>query len=155
MARPQILLKLADAPETTGVSANRPSIHPNSIVVDAQPVHKLEPFLLSTVYQPDMTVRRRVRGLCYDENVRKQVTWRHGVAFLRHVVPAVVKPIHALWNQMIGFLFLSFGAIFALRTARYMMSHDIMRSAVAGAATAIMAWYGIGSFLRARKISRS
>jgi len=102
-----------------------------------------------------MTVRRRVRGLCYDENVLKQVTWRHGVAFLRHVVPAVAKPIHALWNQMIGFLFLSFGAIFALRTAHYMISNDPGRAAVAGVATAIMAWFGIGSFLKARKISRS
>ena len=155
MARPQILLKLADAPETTGVSANRPSIHPNSIVVDARPVHKLEPFLLSAVYQPDTTARGEGSQLCYDRKVRKQVTWQHGVAFLRHVGPAVVKPIHALWNQMIGFLFLSFGAIFGLRTARYMMAHDTMRSAIAGVATAIMAWYGIGSFLRARKISRS
>jgi hypothetical protein len=56
---------------------------------------------------------------------------------------------------MIGFLFISFGAIFGLRTAHYMLSHDAMRSAVAGVATAIMAWHGIGSFLRARKISRS
>jgi hypothetical protein len=77
------------------------------------------------------------------------------VAFLRHVVPAVAKPIHALWNQVIGFLFISFGAIFALRTARYVWSHDIMRSAIAGLATAIMAWFGVGSFLKARKISRS
>lgn len=77
------------------------------------------------------------------------------MSFLRHVVPAVVKPLHALWNQLIGFLFISFGAIFGLRTARYMMSHDTGRSLVAGAATAIMAWYGIGSLLRARKISRS
>jgi hypothetical protein len=102
-----------------------------------------------------MTVRGRGGGLCYDKKVQKQVTWRLGVKFLRHVVPAVVKPIHALWNQMIGFLFLSFGAIFALRTARYMMSHDTGRSLVAGVSTAIMAWFGIVSFLRARKISRS
>ena len=102
-----------------------------------------------------MTMRGLGGGLCYDKKVRKQVTWRHGVAFLRHVVPAVVKPIHALWNQMIGFLFISFGAIFGLRTAHYMLSHDAMRSAVAGVATAIMAWHGIGSFLRARRISRS
>jgi hypothetical protein len=87
--------------------------------------------------------------------VPKLLTWRNGVAFLRHVVPAVVKPIHALWNQMIGLLFLSFGAIFALRTARYMMSHDTMRSLITGVSAAVMAWFGIGSFLRARKISRS
>ncbi|MGO9230775.1 MAG: hypothetical protein ACLQKA_16410 [Bryobacteraceae bacterium] len=87
--------------------------------------------------------------------MRKQFGWQQGVAFLRHVVPAVVKPIHALWNQVIGFFFLSFGAIFGFRTARYACSHDIMHSGVAGIATAIMAWYGIGSFLKARKISRS
>src|SRR5208283_1490628 len=55
------LLNIADAPETTGVPATRPSIHPNSIVVDTQPVHKLEPFTLSTVYQPDITVRWQAR----------------------------------------------------------------------------------------------
>jgi len=74
---------------------------------------------------------------------------------LRHLVPAVVKPIHSLWNEVIGFLFLSFGAIFALRTARYLWSHDTMRGLLAGGCTAIMAWYGIASFRKARKISRS
>lgn len=77
------------------------------------------------------------------------------MAFLRHVVPAVVKPIHALWNQLIGFLFLIFGVIFGLRTASWAWSHDLLRSGVGGVATAIMAWYGIGSFLKARRISRS
>ena len=77
------------------------------------------------------------------------------MAFLRHVVPAVAKPVHALWNQVIGFLFLSFGAVFGLRTAHYVLSHDTARSLIAGSATAIMAWYGIGSFLKARRISRS
>lgn len=87
--------------------------------------------------------------------MRKQPAWQQGAAFLRHVVPAVAKPIHALWNQVIGFLFLSFGAIFGLRTAHYAWSHDILRSGVAGVATAVMAWYGVGSFLKARRISRS
>ena len=102
-----------------------------------------------------MTGRGLSGGLCYDKDVLKHVTMRHGVAFLRHVVPAVVKPIHALWNQMIGFLFLSFGVIFALRTTHYVLSHDTMRALIAGFPTAIMAWFGIGSFLKARKISRS
>jgi len=102
-----------------------------------------------------MIARRGIVRPCYDRLVARQLSWRHGVAFLRHVVPAVVKPIHALWNQVIGFLFLSFGAIFGIRTAHYAWSHDTMRSVVAGVATAIMAWYGIGSFLKARKISRS
>jgi hypothetical protein len=93
--------------------------------------------------------------LCYDKEVRKPTAWQQGGAFLRHVVPAIVKPIHALWNEVIGFLFLSFGAIFAIRTARYAWSHDVMRSAIAGVCTGIMAWYGIASFRKARKISRS
>jgi hypothetical protein len=83
------------------------------------------------------------------------VGWQQGVAFLRHVVPAVVKPIHALWNQVIGFLFLMFGVIFGLRTASWAWSHDILRSGAGAIATAIMAWYGIASFLKARRISRS
>ena len=74
---------------------------------------------------------------------------------LRHVLPAVLKPIHALWNEVIGFLFLSFGTIFAFRTVRYVWSHDSMRALIAGVCTAIMAWYGVTSFRKARKISRS
>ena len=42
-----------------------------------------------------------------------------------------------------------------MRTARYMWSHDATRALIAGAATAIMGWYGIVSFWKARKISRS
>ena len=96
-----------------------------------------------------------MRRLCYDKGVGKQSAWRQGGAFLRHVVPAIVKPVHTLWNEVIGFFFLSFGAIFGIRTARYLWSHDTMRGLVAGVCTGIMAWYGIASFRKARKISRS
>lgn len=102
-----------------------------------------------------MTLRGSARRLCYDKEVRKQSAWQQGGTFLRHVVPAVVKPVHALWNEVIGFLFLSFGAIFAIRTARYAWSHDTLRALISGVCTAIMAWYGIASFRKARKISRS
>ena len=87
--------------------------------------------------------------------MRKLLSWQQGVAFLRHVVPAVIKPIHAIWNQFIGMVFLLFGAVFGLRMAHYVWSHDVGRSVVTGAAAAIMAWFGIGSFLKARRISRS
>ena len=30
--------------------------------------------------------------------------------FLRHVVPGVVRPLHALWNEVIGFLFIVIAA---------------------------------------------
>ena len=89
------------------------------------------------------------------ESVSKQQVLRQGGAFLRHVVPAIVKPLHTLWNEVIGFFFLAFGTIFGFRTARYLWAHDNMRALVAGICTAIMAWYGFTSFRKARKISRS
>jgi hypothetical protein len=80
---------------------------------------------------------------------------RQGRTFLKHVVPAVVKPMHSLWNEVIGFLFCSFGVIFGGKTIIYMRHGDTARTFIAGCCTLLMAWYGISSFLRARKISRS
>ena len=103
------------------------------------------------------------------EDVWKRFTVQQGVRygheFVRHIVPAVMKPARTLWNEVIGFLFLSFAAIFAFKTVRYGMDFvkagpeggtgDLIRVAMAGFCTFIMAWYGISSFLRARRISRS
>jgi vacuolar-type H+-ATPase subunit I/STV1 len=75
--------------------------------------------------------------------------------FVRHIVPAVIKPVHALWNELIGFIFLCMGVIFGFYTARYAIKGDSARMFVAGLATCIMLGYGISSFRRARKISRS
>ena len=90
---------------------------------------------------------------------------RHGKEFARHVVPAVVKPARTLWNQFIAFLFLCFGIIFGFRTVRLAMEYSnasgtegmgpLLRLIAAGFCTALMLWFGIGSYLRARKISRS
>ena len=74
---------------------------------------------------------------------------------MRHVVPAVIKPARTLWNQIIGFLFLSLGAIFGLNSLRYAYKGNTLGVILAGIATAIMAYHGVSSFLRARKISRS
>lgn len=80
---------------------------------------------------------------------------RYGRSFVKHVVPAVVKPLHSLWNEVIGFLFCSFGAIFGFKAINYLRHGDTVRTFIAACCTLIMAWYGISSFLRARKISRS
>jgi len=80
---------------------------------------------------------------------------KHGRTFVKHVVPAILKPARTLWNEVIGFLFLSFGAIFGFHATRYALHGDIPRAVIAGGCTVIMAWYGVSSFLRARKISRS
>jgi hypothetical protein len=94
-------------------------------------------------------------AVCYDVGVRTERVVRVGTQFVRHMVPAIIRPAHALWNQVIGFIFLSFGGIFGISAVRYAIKGDTLRLTVAGLCTLIMAWYGITSFLKARRISRS
>jgi hypothetical protein len=77
--------------------------------------------------------------------------------FLHHILPAIVRPIRVLWNQLIGFIFLVLAAFVALgswrRTASDSQSLLIM---VVGFGFAVfLASFGIASLWRARKISRS
>jgi hypothetical protein len=74
---------------------------------------------------------------------------------VKHIVPAVIKPARTLWNEVIGFFFLCLGVMFGFGTVRAALHHDVLRALAAGLCTMLMAWYGITSFLRARKISRS
>jgi hypothetical protein len=83
-----------------------------------------------------------------------------GYQFVRHVVPAVVRPAHSLWHEVIGFLFLALATIpvpSAIKTIRQLESGKggVLRLVVTVAFVTIMAGYGISSFRRARKISRS
>ena len=90
---------------------------------------------------------------------------RHGGKLLKHIVPAIVKPLHSLWNEVVGFFFLSFAAVFLFRTFAYYRSYtqapaaaapnELMRVIVSCFFGLVMAWFGVSSFLRARKISRS
>ena len=75
--------------------------------------------------------------------------------FVRNIVPAIVKPAHALWNEVIGSIFVCLAIMFGSYTVRYAIKGDSGRLVVAGLATCIMLGYGISSFRRARKISRS
>ncbi len=90
---------------------------------------------------------------------------RQGEVFVKHVVPAVVKPARVLWNQFIGFLFLCFGVIFGFKTTHLVLQYgkpsptdgmgDFWRLVIAGGCTLVMLGFGAASFLRARRISRS
>ena len=75
--------------------------------------------------------------------------------FLGHVVPGIIKPVHALWNEVIGFLFLCIATVFGFQAVRSAMHHELFRTLLAGFCTLLLGWYGVSSFLRARKISRS
>jgi hypothetical protein len=98
-------------------------------------------------------------------DVWKNLTARHTREFVKHVVPAILKPARTLWNEVIGFLFICFAVVFGFKAVRLYLdfskatgdqgSADLVRFAMAGFCTLLMLWFGISSFLRARKISRS
>jgi hypothetical protein len=103
----------------------------------------------------------RVRAqFWYHEYVVKRRIVKHGVEFVRHVVPKVIRPLHSLWNEVIGFLFLSLAFIGAMSGYRIYRHYDgspetFFRLILVACFVLIMSYYGISSFLRARKISRS
>ena len=94
-----------------------------------------------------------------------RIAVRHGREFVRHVVPAVAKPARTLWNDFIAFLFCCLAVPFGFKTvtlARVWANHgsedafgDLVRLCIAGFFTLVMLLFGLSSFLRARKISRS
>jgi hypothetical protein len=90
---------------------------------------------------------------------------RHGGSFLKHIIPAVIKPLHSLWNEVVGFFFLCFAVFFGVRTYFYyrhyadappaLVPGEIMRVVVTAFFALVFAGFGISSFRRAHKISRS
>jgi len=77
-----------------------------------------------------------------------------------HVMPHVVRPLHALWNEVIGFLFIVFAVVAGFYVFRAVRAFDgdvegLVRIVLPGLFGALMAYFGISSFFRARKISRS
>ncbi|HEY3740317.1 MAG TPA: hypothetical protein VGL53_10755 [Bryobacteraceae bacterium] len=81
-------------------------------------------------------------------------------SFVLTVMPSVLKPLHILWNEIIGFIFIVFaiGTVPAgLRYYRAMAADPTangFRLAVTVFFGATMTYFGITSFLRARRIRR-
>ena len=79
--------------------------------------------------------------------------------FLEHVMPGVMRPLRVLWHEVIGFIFIVLAVIFAssaIRNYRLLQSEEvsILRMIVSFFLPVLMAYFGITSFLRARRISR-
>jgi hypothetical protein len=79
---------------------------------------------------------------------------------MHHVVPGVIRPLHVLWNEIIGFFFLAFAVWFGsatIRSIRNLSKPDgsIFWVLVSAFAALLMLYFGVTSFLKARKISRS
>jgi hypothetical protein len=80
--------------------------------------------------------------------------------FAQHVVPHVVKPARIVWNQVIGVIFLAFGIPAVFKAVGFYRTLDsepqsMVRLIWTAIFALIMVCFGVGSFLRARRISRS
>jgi hypothetical protein len=79
--------------------------------------------------------------------------------FAQHVVPEVVRPARVIWNQAIGAIFLLLALVFLGNSYVYFrqMATDKDRVVHFGFALfmgLLMGFFGISSFLKARKIGR-
>lgn len=80
-------------------------------------------------------------------------------SFVKTVMPGVIKPLHVLWNEVIGFLFISLAILIAPAGWRYYRGieadpKNFFRLALTAIFVLIMAWFGVSSFLNARRIRR-
>ena len=106
-----------------------------------------------------------ISAFCYDVGVWKHLTARNAREFVKHVVPAILKPARTLWNEVIGCVFMCLAVMFGFRAGRLYLDFsrgttetvnaDLGRFLLAAFCTLLMLYFGVTSFLRARKISRS
>ena len=80
--------------------------------------------------------------------------------FLGHVLPKVMLPLRVLWNELIGFLFLLIAvpAVWSAISNFRKVNQDadnFFRGILGVVFAGVMMFFGIYSFLRARRISRS
>lgn len=79
--------------------------------------------------------------------------------FVRHLMPGVIRPMQVLWNEVIGFVFLSIAFIVAVNIWRIWRNYngtadDMFKMIVSGIFGLMMTYFGVTSFWRARRIGR-
>ena len=75
--------------------------------------------------------------------------------FMRHVVPAAVKPLHTLWHEILGFTFLAFAAIGVWKIWQHPGAMPPVQLAIVIVFIVVMAGYCVSSIRKSRRISRS
>ena len=75
--------------------------------------------------------------------------------FVKHVLPAAFRPIHSLWHEILGFIFLVFAALGIWWAIRHPGALSPGRLVILIIFIVVMVIYGVSSFLKARHISRS
>lgn len=81
-------------------------------------------------------------------------------SFFAHVIPQVARPLRILWNEIIALLFFVIAIPFTVAAVRSFRRAEQDSDALVGAllaaiVAAVMLLFGLYSFLRARRISRS
>jgi hypothetical protein len=82
-------------------------------------------------------------------------------AFVASFLPGVIKPLHALWNEVLAFVFFLLTMLVALGPVRRGYREldgdpaNFIKFALAVVLAILMLGFGVYSFLRARKISCS
>ena len=83
-----------------------------------------------------------------------------GIRFVKCILPEVMRPIRTLWHEIIGFLFIVL-ALIGLRPAIIRLIHfdgdarTFFELLLIAGFMLVMGGYGVSSFRRARKASRS
>ena len=77
--------------------------------------------------------------------------------FVSHVVPGVMRPMRMLWHEVFGFIFLAIAIVMGFGTFRSLRTEQATpgRLMIAGVLVLTFLYFGVTSFLRARKIGRS
>ena len=75
--------------------------------------------------------------------------------FVKHVLPAAVKPVHSLWHEILGFVFLMVAVTAGWQLYRHAATLGPGRIAIIIPLIVVTTGYGVSSFLKARRISRS
>ncbi len=86
---------------------------------------------------------------------RAKPSAKQSSAFVKHVLPAAVKPLHALWHEIIGFVFLAFAGLGVWRIWSHPGEIKPMQLGLVIVFIVVVAAYGVSSILKARRISRS
>jgi cytochrome c oxidase subunit IV len=87
--------------------------------------------------------------------VARQHLSKQAGKFVKHVIPAAVKPVHSLWHEVLGFIFLAVAALAVSYVVRKFATLGFGRLVIIIPFIVVTAGYGISSFLKARRISRS
>ena len=82
-----------------------------------------------------------------------------GRQFVKHVLPAIIRPLRVLWNQVIGFFFLALAAWAMPAAIRSIREYDgdpesFFHVTLSGLFILMMAGFGVYSFRRANRAGK-